>query len=109
MEVQVFGMRKSADTRAALRFFAERRVKVHFVDLNQRAASPGELRRFADKFGLQALLDRESRRFAELGRPVATLEKLSLEPLLLRMPLVRYQQQLTIGAAEATWKEWMNP
>jgi arsenate reductase-like glutaredoxin family protein len=109
MEVQIFGVRKSADTRAALRFFAERRVKVHFVDLNERAASPGELRRFAEKFGLQALLDRESRRFVELSRPVATLEKLSLEPLLLRMPLVRHQQQLTIGAAEATWKEWMNP
>jgi arsenate reductase len=107
MEVQVFGVRKSADTRAALRFFAERRVKVHFVDLNERAASVGELRRFADKFGLQALLDRDSRRFADLGRPVATLEKLSLEPLLLRMPLVRHQQQLTVGPAEATWKEWM--
>jgi len=109
MEVQIFGVRKSADTRAALRFFAERRVKVHFVDLNERAASPGELRRFADKFGLQALVDRDSRRFAELGRPVATLERLSLEPLLLRMPLVRQQQHLTIGAAEATWKEWMKP
>jgi len=109
MEVQIFGVRKSADTRAALRFFAERRVKVHFVDLNERAASPGELRRFADTFGLQALVDRDSRRFAELGRPVATLERLSLEPLLLRMPLVRHQQHLTIGAAEATWKEWMKP
>jgi arsenate reductase-like glutaredoxin family protein len=106
MEVQVFGVRKSADTRAALRFFAERRIKVHFVDLNERAASLGELRRFADKFGLQALLDRDSRRFTDLGRPVATLERLSLEPLLLRMPLVRYQQQLTVGPAEATWKEW---
>ena len=109
MEVQIFGVRKSADTRAALRFFAERRVKVHFVDLNERAASPGELRRFAEKFGLQALLDRESRRYAELGRPVATLERLSLEPFLLRMPLVRHQQQLTVGPAAATWKEWMNP
>ena len=109
MEVQIFGVRKSADTRAALRFFAERRVKVHFVDLNERAASPGELRRFADKFGLQALVDRDSRRFAELGRPVATLERLTLEPLLLRMPLVRHRQQLTIGAAEPTWKEWMKP
>lgn len=107
MEVQVFGVRKSADTRAALRFFAERRIKVHFVDLNERAASLGELRRFADKFGLQALLDRDSRRFTELGRPVATLERLSLEPLLLRIPLVRYQQQLTVGPAEATWKEWV--
>jgi len=90
MEVQVFGVRKSADTRAALRFFAERRVKVHFVDLNEREPSIGELRRFAHKFGLQTLLDRDSRRFTELGRPVATLERLSLEPLLLRMPLVRY-------------------
>ena len=106
MEVQIFGIKKSADTRAALRFFAERRVRVHFVDLNERAAAVGELRRFADKFGLQALLDRDSRRFADLGRPVATLERLSLEPLLLRMPLVRYQQQLTIGPAQETWSAW---
>jgi len=107
MEVQVFGVRKSADTRAALRFFAERRIKTHFVDLQERPASIGELRRFAEKFGLQTLLDRESRRYADLGRPVATLERLSLEPLLLRMPLVRNKQQLTIGPAEHTWKEWM--
>jgi arsenate reductase-like glutaredoxin family protein len=107
MEVQIFGVRKSADTRAALRFFAERRVKTHFVDLMERAPSLGELRRFADKFGLQNLLDRESRRYLDLGRPVATLERLSLEPLLLRMPLVRNKQHLTIGPAEATWKEWM--
>jgi arsenate reductase (glutaredoxin) len=107
LEVQVFGVRKSADTRAALRFFAERRIRVHFVDLNERPASVGELRRFADKFGLQNLLDRESRRYLDLGRPVATLEKLSLEPLLLRMPLVRNKQHLTIGPADATWKEWI--
>jgi len=106
VEVQIFGVRKSADTRAALRFFAERRIKVHFVDLNERAPSIGELRRFADKFGLQALVDPDSKRFGELGRPVATLERLSLEPLLLRMPLVRNQQQLTIGAAQETWNTW---
>ena len=67
MEVQIFGVKKSADTRKALRFFAERRVKTHFVDLQERAASLGELRRFAQKFGVEALLDRESKRFAELG------------------------------------------
>ena len=112
MEIQIFGVRKSADTRAALRFFAERRIKVHFVDLNERAASVGELRRFAQKFGVNALIDRESRRFGELGLRSAILsderwlEKLSLEPLVLRMPLVRNQQQLTIGAAQETWNTW---
>lgn len=112
MEVQIFGVRKSSHTRAALRFFAERRIKVHFVDLNERAAAVGELRRFAQKFGVATLIDRESRRFGELGLGAARLsderwlEKLSLEPLLLRMPLIRFQQQLTIGPAQETWNAW---
>ena len=111
-QVQIFGVKKSAETRAALRFFAERRIKTHFVDLNERPASLGELRRFAQKFGTLKLVDRESRRYAELGLSVARLsderwlEKLSLEPLLLRMPLVRNENRLTIGLADATWKEW---
>lgn len=115
MEVQIFGVRKSADTRAALRFFAERRITVHFVDLNERAAAVGELRRFAQKFGVAALIDRHSRRFSDLGLGAARLsderwlEKLSLEPLLLRMPLVRYQHQLTIGPAPETWNAWYAP
>lgn len=71
MEVQIFGVRKSADTRAALRFFAERRVKTHFVDLDVRPASPGELRRFIQKFGTEALVDRGSKRYAELGLATA--------------------------------------
>ncbi len=112
MEVQIFGIRKSAETRKALRFFAERRIKTHFVDLLVRAASPGELRRFGQKFGVHALIDRESRRFADLGLAGARLSdegwlaKLAEEPLLLRMPLVRRQQQLALGDAEATWREW---
>jgi arsenate reductase-like glutaredoxin family protein len=112
MEVQIFGVRKSPETRKALRFFAERRITTHFVDLQERAASPGELRRFAQKFGVAALVDRGSRRFAELGLGAAELseerwlERLADEPLLLRMPLVRQQHRLTIGDAEPTWRDW---
>ena len=112
MEVQIFGVRKNPETRKALRFFAERRVRTHFVDLQERAASPGELRRFAQKFGVAALVDRASRRFADLGLATARLsderwlDRLVEEPLLLRMPLVRHQHQLTLGDAEVTWREW---
>jgi len=112
MEVQIFGVRKNPETRKALRFFAERRVKTHFVDLDERAASPGELRRFAQKFGAAALVDRGSRRFADLGLAAARLsderwlDRLVEEPLLLRMPLVLHQHQLTIGDAEPVWREW---
>jgi arsenate reductase len=112
MDVQIFGIKKSADTRKALRFFSERRIRTHFVDLMERAASVGELKRFVQKFGIAALVDKESRRFDELGLRYAQLsderwlEKLSDEPLLLRMPLVRNGNNLCVGADEALWKVW---
>jgi arsenate reductase (glutaredoxin) len=114
MEVQIFGIKRNADTRKALRFFAERRVRVHFVDLAERAASLGELKRFAQKFGVSALVDRGSKRFAELGLATAHysderwLERLVEEPLLLCMPLVRSRHQLAIGVDETTWKGWIS-
>jgi len=112
LEIQIFGIRKSADTRKALRFFSERRIRTHFVDLLERPAALGELRRFAQKFGVMALVDKGSKRFEELGLRYAQLsddrwlEKLSQEPLLLRMPLVRNANQLAIGAEEDIWSGW---
>ena len=73
----------------------------------------GELRRFAQKFGVAALVDRGGKRFAELGLRSAALsderwlDRLADDPLLLRTPLARCQQRLTIGPAEDTWKEWV--
>jgi arsenate reductase len=118
MEVQIFGIKKSTDTRKALRFFSDRRICAHFVDLDERPAAAGELGRFVQRYGLEALLDRESRAYAELGLKHAKLseqrwlEKLMDEPRLLRMPLVRQLGQqgstkLTIGLAEQEWKEWV--
>jgi len=118
MEVQIFGIKKSADTRKALRFFSDRRIRTHFVDLDERPAAAGELNRFVQKHGLDALLDRESKAFTELGLEHARmsdqrwLEKLMDEPRLLRMPLVRQLGQqgankLTVGLAEQEWKQWV--
>lgn len=117
MEVQIFGVKKSAETRKAQRFFSERRIRTHFVDLVERPMSEGELERFVQRFGLEALIDRDSKRYAELGlrhsqpSPSRWLEKLILEPQLLRLPLVRRLGQphaLTVGLSEDAWKEWVS-
>jgi arsenate reductase-like glutaredoxin family protein len=112
-EAQIFGVKKSAETRKALRFFAERRVKTHFVDFTERGPAIGELRRFVRKFGMVALINRDSRRFHELGLAHAGyseerwLQKLADEPLLLRMPLVRSGNRLSVGLAEDEWRSWL--
>jgi arsenate reductase (glutaredoxin) len=113
MEVQIFGTRKSADTRKALRFFSERGWKTHFVDLTERALSRGELRHFTERFGVEALIDREAKRFRDLGLAAAPggeerwLERLLAEPLLLRQPLVRARDRFSVGPAEGEWKDWV--
>jgi len=79
----------------------------------ERPASLGELRRFAQKFGIAALVDRDGKRFNELGLRYSQLsderwlEKLSEEPLLLRLPLIRNANQVLIGADEKILKSWM--
>jgi arsenate reductase len=113
MEAQVFGVKNDADTRKALRFFKERRVTVHFVDFKQRNPSPGELRRFFDRFGEERLVDRSAKRFAALGFQAAYygderwLQIACEEPLILRMPLVRSGQRLSVGHDEDAWRSWL--
>lgn len=110
--MQIFGTKGCADTRKAERFFKERRIDIHMVDLDQRPASKGELRRFAQKFGVDALIDRESKRFRNKGLHQAHysekrwLEILEEEPGILRTPLVRYENRLTVGHDEDAWREW---
>lgn len=113
-DIQIFGFRDCPDTRKAQRFFAERRIPVHFVDLDERPASRGELRRFAERFGPAALIDREGARFKALGLRVAgdspqrLLERALTEPRLLRTPLVRHGGKVTIGEAATDWQAWVD-
>jgi arsenate reductase-like glutaredoxin family protein len=110
--VQVFGRNDSQDTRRALRFFKERRVTVSFVDVTKRPPAPGELRRFSQRYGTRALLDEGSRAFRDAGLAYLrmtddeVLERILADARLLRLPLVRFGQEVSIGVDEVTWKAW---
>lgn len=114
MNVQIFGFNDCPDTRKAQRFFAERRIAVHYVDLAERPASKGELRRFAERFGAAALIDKEGARYKALGlrvaldSPARLLERALTEPRLLRTPLVRNGGKVTVGLASGDWQAWVD-
>ena len=110
MNVQIFGVKKSKETRAAERFFKERRVSIQMVDLHQRPMAPAEIRRFADRFGLVAILDTESKSYVDAGlkylrmSDADILARIEREPQLLRLPLVRAGNRLSIGRDENAWR-----
>jgi arsenate reductase-like glutaredoxin family protein len=111
--IQVFGMEDNQATRGALRFFRERRIVVHFVDLRKKPIAAGELRRFTDRLGAAALLDTESRPYREGGLAYLTTDatgitaRLLADVRLLKLPLVRYGDDVTAGKDEATWRAWL--
>lgn len=113
MEAQVFGAKNSNETKKALRFFKERGIKTHFVDVAERPAAAGELRRFGQKFGWAALIDLKSKRAQDRHvRPSGFSESqvlplLEADPLLLVTPLVRSGTQLAIGWNEELWREYV--
>ena len=112
-DIQVFGLDDSRDTRAAQRFFRERRVVVSYVDLRKRKLAPAELRRFTDRLGAAALLDETSRAFREAGLGYLRMDdgdivrRLLADVRLLRLPLVRHGNEVTAGPAETTWTDWL--
>ena len=111
--IQVFGLEDNNATRGALRFFRERRIVVHFVDLRKKPIAAGELRRFTDRLGAAALLDTESRPYKEQGLAYLSTDtagitsRLLSDVRLIRLPLVRYGEEVTAGKAETTWKAWL--
>ena len=112
--VQIFGVKGSAATRAAERFFKERRVPIQFVDLAQRPMAAGEIKRFIDKFKLAGLIDTASKPYVDAGlqymkmTDAEWLGKIEREPKLLRLPLIRAANKLAIGQNEEAWKEMVS-
>lgn len=110
MSVQVFGVKNSNATRAAERFFKERRIAIHWVDLKQKPMSPGELKRFIDRFGLSKLIDTESKSYIDAGLKYIkmsdseVLQKIERDPKLLKLPLIRCAKLLSVGHDEESWR-----
>jgi arsenate reductase len=108
--VQIFGHERDQGTRAAIRFFKERRIAIHLVDLRKKAIAPGELRRFAERLGARALLDEGGRAYRDAGLGYMRLtddeivERSLADQRLLRLPLVRAGDRVAAGRDEAAWK-----
>ncbi|MDR1931733.1 MAG: glutaredoxin [Spirochaetales bacterium] len=106
--MQIYGARKCAITKKAERFFRDRGIAYHFVDLTQRALSKGELENI--RRGLEAgesLIDTESAAYKKRGMAYMVYdeaEELLADPLLLRTPVLREGVRVIVGDDEKAWK-----
>lgn len=108
--ILVFGREDSQETRAALRYFKERRLAVQLIDLRRKPMAAGELRRFVERLGAEALADTAGRAWMVAGlgylrmTPDELAARLLADQRLLRIPLVRVANGFSAGRDEAAWK-----
>lgn len=108
-QIQVFTSPKHKVARKAERFFSDRGIKVHAVDVRQKPPSPGELRKWVQAFGVEAVLDKSSRTYVEAGLqyfsagPEDWIERMCRHPDVIALPLVRCGTDLSIGDDPAAW------
>ena len=110
MTIQIFGSPKCKRTRAAERFFKERKIRVQMIDLAEQNLSPGEFDAVKNHVGLEAMIDASSKEYKRLGLQHLSFDleqKLREHPLLLMTPVVRHGSEVTVGAKPDVWKTWI--
>lgn len=112
MNIQIFGTKKCFDTKKAERFFKERNVKFHFIDLKEKALSKGELQSVKSNLGLESLINKSCKDYKKLNldkiRGSETREDILLKnPLLYNTPIVRNGKKSTVGFNETEWTKWI--
>ena len=113
MNIQIFGTKKSSDTRKAERWFKERRVKAQFIDLADKGISRGELRSVAQACGaLDSLIDPDARDRDALAlvkyiAPAQREDALLEHPQVLRQPIVRNGKKAAVGYCPEVYEAWL--
>ena len=112
MNIQIFGTKKSFDTKKAQRWFKERRIKMQFIDLREKEMSKGELQSVLQACGgIGALVDPKAKDQEAVALITYLADSQKFDKLLenqqvLREPIVRNGKKATVGYEPDVWGSW---
>lgn len=112
MNIQIYSGKKNFDTQKAERYFKERRIPVQMMDLKKHPLGEREIRLMIQQIGTEKLIDREDRKVREHPACYYNQESLLIPaiqeaPWLLRTPVVRNGNRVTVGYQPEIWDRWI--
>ena len=112
MNIQIFGTKKSADSRKAERYFKERGIKFQFVDMKEKGLSKGAFNSVKQAVGgIDKMIDENAKDkdILALIKYIADEdkeEKILENQQILVQPIVRNGKKATVGYQPDVWKGW---
>ena len=111
MNIQIYGGKKNFDAQKAARYFKERRIPFQALDLKKHKLGEREIRMMISAIGIEKLIDRDDKKVKEhpacyYDREDLLIPAIQENPWLIRVPIVRNGNKMTIGYQPDIWAQW---
>jgi arsenate reductase-like glutaredoxin family protein len=111
MSIQAYYGQKNFDAQKAERYFKERRIPFQALDLKKHKLGEREIRMMIAAIGIEKLIDREDKKVKEhpacyYDREEMLIPAIQENPWLLRLPIVRNGNKMTLGYQPDIWAQW---
>lgn len=112
MNIQIFGTNKCFETKKAMLYFKERKIKYHFIDMKEKGMSKGEYNSVKQAVGgLDCMLNHDCKNKDALALVKYIVDEHKDDKVLenqevLNIPIVRNGKKATVGYQPDVWKEW---
>ena len=111
MNIQIYCGKKNFDAQKAERYFKERRIPFQALDLKKHKLGEREIRMMISAIGIEKLIDRDDKKVKEhpacyYDREDLLIPAIQENPWLIRVPVVRNGNRMTIGYQPDVWAQW---
>ena len=111
MNIQIYCGKKNFDAQKAERYFKERRIRFQALDLKKHKLGEREIRMMISAIGIEKLIDRDDKKVKEhpacyYDREDLLIPAIQENPWLIRVPIVRNGNKMTIGYQPDIWAQW---
>ena len=111
MNIQIYCGKKNFDAQKAKRYFKERRIPFQALDLKKHKLGEREIRMMISAIGIEKLIDRDDKKVKEhpacyYDREDLLIPAIQENPWLIRVPIVRNGNKMTIGYQPEIWAQW---
>ena len=111
MNIQIYCGKRNFDAQKAERYFKERRIPFQALDLKKHKLGEREIRMMISAIGIEKLIDRDDKKVKEhpacyYDREDLLIPAIQENPWLIRVPIVRNGNKMTIGYQPEIWAQW---
>lgn len=110
MNIQIYGSKKSFDTKKAERYFMERKIPYQSIDIHEFGMSKSVFESAKRCIPVETMIDRKAKAYQALYMDYIDESKrestLLENPALFLTPIVRNGKDFTLGYCPEIWKDW---